>query len=287
VVWIGNLPRMVEPLELHGVGKRYGPRSPWVLRGVDLQLPPGSLTRIDGANGSGKSTLLALMAGIGRPSRGRVVGGGRRAYVPERLPAVLPFDVTGYLDRLGAVHGLTEEATRRRSGYWLERMGASAWLRAPMSALSKGTAQKVALTQALMADADLLVLDEAWTGLDAETRAVVDEAVQERVADGVAVVFVDHQGVARSGQPADVYRVERAAVVRAPEPDPVAQAASFTDVVEIEYLDGEVVRRFRVQARGSDAALRDLLMIPDCHIRSVHTIGAVSIDAPGWPAARR
>jgi ABC-type Mn2+/Zn2+ transport system ATPase subunit len=278
---------MAEPLELHGVSKRYGPRSPWVLRGVDLQLAPGSLTRIDGSNGSGKSTLLALMAGIGRPSRGRVVGGGRRAYVPERLPALLPFDVRGYLDRLGAVHGLTEETTRRRAGHWLERMGAAAWLRAPMAALSKGTAQKVAITQALMADADLLVLDEAWTGLDAATRAVVDEAVEERVAAGVAVVFVDHQRIARPGGTADVYRVERAAVVRAPEPDAAALAAAHTDVVEIEYLDGDVLRTFRVQALASDATLRELLARPDCHVRSVHTIGAVSLDAPGWAAGPR
>jgi len=276
---------MAEPLELHGVSKRYGPRSPWVLRGVDLQLVPGSLTRIDGANGSGKSTLLTLVAGIGRPSRGRVVGGGRRAYVPERLPAVLPFDVRGYLDRLGAVHGLAEDVVRRRSTYWLERMGAVAWVRAPMAALSKGTAQKVALTQALMADADLLVLDEAWTGLDAATRAVLDEAVDERVAEGVAVVFVDHQRAARSGRSTDVYRVERAAVVRVPEPDPAALAAAQTDVVEIEYLDGDVLRTFRVRAHSSDAALRDLLASPECHVRSVHTIGAVGIEQPAWPAA--
>jgi ABC-type multidrug transport system ATPase subunit len=278
---VGTLPGMAEPLELHGVSKRYGPRSPWVLRGVDLRLAPGSLTRVDGANGSGKSTLLALIAGIGRPSRGRVVGGGRRAYVPERLPSVLPFDVRGYLDRLGAVHGLDEQTARRRAAYWLERLGASAWLRAPMSALSKGTAQKVAIIQALVADADLLVLDEAWSGLDAASRAVIDEAVEERVAQGGAVVFVDHQRAARSGQ-AEVFRVERGALVPAPDPDP-ALLSSPTDVVEIEYLDGDVLRTFRVQAHSSDATLRDLLAQPECHVRAVHTIGAISLEAPSWP----
>jgi ABC-2 type transport system ATP-binding protein len=278
---------MAEPLELHGVGKRYGPRSPWILRGVDLGLTPGSLTRVDGSNGSGKSTLLSIVAGIGRPSRGRVVGGGHRAYVPERLPAVLPFDVRGYLDRLGAVHGLTEETARRRATLWLERMGAIAWLRAPMTALSKGTAQKVAITQALMADADVLVLDEAWTGLDAATRAVLDEAVEQRVADGVSVVYVDHQRVARIGRRTDVYRVERTTVVRAPEPDPAALAAAQTDVVEIEYTDGDVLRTFRVQAHSSDTALRELLDRPDCHVRSVHTIGAIAVEPPGWPSAHR
>ena len=272
---------MAEPLELHGVGKRYGPRSPWVLRGVDLRLAPGSLTRIDGANGSGKSTLLALMAGIGRPTRGRVVGGGRRAYVPERLPAVLPFDVRGYLDRLGAVHGLDGQTTRDRSTYWLERLGAAPWVRAPMTALSKGTAQKVAITQALMADADLLVLDEAWTGLDAATRAVLDEAVEERVAGGVAVVLVDHQRAARPERPADVYRVEQGAVVRAPVPDVVV--AARTDLVEIEYTEGGALRTFRVPAHASDAALREVLGAPGCHVRSVQTVAARAADAA--PAA--
>jgi len=276
---------MAEPLELHGVGKRYGPRSPWVLRGVDLRLDPGSLTRVDGANGSGKSTLLALAAGIGRPSRGRVSGGGRRAYVPERLPPVLPFDVAGYLDRLGAVHGLDAATTRSRALAWLERLGAGAWLRTPMATLSKGTAQKVALTQALMADADLLVIDEAWTGLDAVTRAVVDEAVEERVTAGVAVLLVDHQRVAR-GRPAAVYRVEGTSVARLPDPPPdlpaasPAGAAAHRDVVEIEYLDGDVPRAVRVAGHASDALLRDLLAAPGRHVRSVRTIAAPPAD-PG------
>src|SRR5689334_2370587 len=202
-------------LELHAVGKRYGIGAPWVLRDVDLRLGRGSLTRIDGVNGSGKSTLLALVAGIGRPSRGRVVGGGRRAYVPERLPPVLPFDVTSYLDRLGAVHGLDRATARRRAGTWPERFGAAGWASAPMTSLSKGTAQKVSLAQALMAEADVLVLDEAWSGLDAASRAVLDDVVGERVGAGAAVVLVDHQQAARAGRLSpDVYRVEGTGLAR-------------------------------------------------------------------------
>jgi ABC-type Mn2+/Zn2+ transport system ATPase subunit len=204
---------MVEPVQLHGISKRYSARGSWVLHRVDLYLAPGSLTRVEGPNGSGKSTLLAMIAGLGRPNRGRVSAPARRAYVPERLPAVLPFDVTGYLDRLGGVHGLTEEVCRRRSGYWLDRFEASAWAHAPMVALSKGTAQKVALIQALIADAELMVLDEAWSGLDAGARAVLDEAVTERVRAGVTVVYVDHQGTGRIDADADLLRVEHTAVL--------------------------------------------------------------------------
>ena len=272
-------------MELHGVGKRYGARSPWVLRGVELRLEPGSLTRVDGANGSGKSTLLALMARIGRPTRGRVTGGGRRAYVPERLPSVLPFDVRGYLDRLGAVHGLAEDVTRARAEHWLERLGATAWLHAPMAALSKGTAQKVALTQALMSDPDLLVLDEAWSGLDVASRAVVDEAVEERLAAGGTVVLVDHQHAARPGRAVDALRVEAGGLVRVPAtPATAAEDVDRADVVEIEYLDGGVPRRFRVRARASDAALRELLAHPDHHVRSVRSVGPAVPVEPAGPA---
>jgi ABC-type multidrug transport system ATPase subunit len=276
---------MVEPLQLHGVSKRYGPRGPWVLRGIDLELAPGSLTRVDGANGSGKSTLLALVAGIGRPSRGRVTGGGRKAYVPERLPAVLPYTVTDYLLRLGAFHGLVPGEALRRATYWLDRLGAAAWSRAPMAALSMGTAQKIALTQALMADADLLVLDEAWTGLDADARAVLDRAVAERLAAGTTVVFVDHQHAARSGYDPDVRVVRDGTVVRGARPGtpprppgttpataPATTLPTYLDLVEIEFEDGAAQRTIHVRADASDDALREVLARPQSHVRSVRPL---------------
>ncbi|WP_244217481.1 ATP-binding cassette domain-containing protein, partial [Streptomyces carpinensis] len=80
----------------------------------------------------------------------------------------------------------------RAVGEWLERFGAAAYAGTPMAALSKGGSQKVAVAQALLAAPELLVLDEAWTGLDAAARAELERAVAERVADGAAVVFVDH-----------------------------------------------------------------------------------------------
>jgi ABC-2 type transport system ATP-binding protein len=276
---------MGEPVRLHGVGKRYGSRGPWVLRGVDLELSPGSLVRVDGANGSGKSTLLALVAGIVKPSKGRVTGRGVCAYVPERLPSVLPFDVTGYLDRLGAVYGLAPEDTRQRAVHWLDRLGAAAWSRAPMSTLSKGTAQKVALAQALMVDAEVLVLDEAWTGLDGEACSILDDAVNDRVASGVTVLFVDHQQAGHLARCVDVVAVQDAGIVpvgRAmPRMRPVTPSQDLAppqladgSEVEIEFEDGVGIRVVRVPPTVSDTILRNMLARPGHHIRSVRTIGA-------------
>jgi len=258
------------------VSKRYASRGLWVLRGVDLELPPGSLTRIDGANGSGKSTLLALVAGISRPTRGRVTGGGRTAYVPERLPAVLPYDVSGYLDRLGAVHGLPADEARRRAYHWLDLLGAASWVRAPMASLSQGTTQKVALTQALMSDADVLVLDEARTGLDAISRAVLDQAISERVAAGGSVVYVDHNRDAHQDPSTDTYQLAGGHLVPVPK-DSRRQWLTFPsapppDLVEIEFEVGGQRQLVQVGSSDSDDALRRILSLPQHHVRSVRSV---------------
>ncbi|MFJ6510039.1 ATP-binding cassette domain-containing protein [Streptomyces sp. NPDC091406] len=164
-----------------------------MLRGVDLALPTRSLVRVEGGNGAGKSTLLRLLAGIDAPAEGRITGRpARTAYVPERFPAALPLTATGYLVHLGRIHGLRTAEAKRRAGEWLTRFGAAEHARTPLADLSKGTSQKVAVAQALLAAPDLLVLDEAWTGLDTAARAELDRAVAERVGAGGTVVFVDH-----------------------------------------------------------------------------------------------
>ncbi|WP_199782745.1 ATP-binding cassette domain-containing protein, partial [Streptomyces pristinaespiralis] len=164
-------------MKLRQVGRRYGLGGPWVLREVDLELRPGALVRVEGANGSGKSTLLRLLAGIDAPTEGRITGRPRTAYVPERFPAALPFTAAGYLTHLGRIHGLGRRAAASGAAEWLERFGAAAYSRTPLGELSKGTSQKVAVAQALVAGPELLVLDEAWTGLDAPAREQLDLAV--------------------------------------------------------------------------------------------------------------
>jgi len=183
-------------------------RGPWVLRGLDLDLPAHSLVRVEGPNGAGKSTLLRLLAGIDAPTEGRVTGRQRSAYVPERFPAALPFTAEGYLVHMGRVHGLPASEAAARAREWLARFGAAGHARTPMAELSKGTSQKVAVAQALLAEPDLLVLDEAWTGLDAAARDELDRAVAERVALGATVVFVDHDPRRLAGAADVVHRLE-------------------------------------------------------------------------------
>ncbi len=68
-------------MRLEGVGKRYGLRGGWVLRGVDVACRAGETVAVVGRNGSGKSTLLRLAAGLTRPTRGTVTGRPARGRV--------------------------------------------------------------------------------------------------------------------------------------------------------------------------------------------------------------
>lgn len=289
-----NPPGAPGTLRLDSVGRRYGVRRPWVLRGISLELPPGALVRIEGGNGGGKSTLLRLVAGLDTPSEGRVTGRPRRtAYVPERFPAALPLTAEAYLTHLGRVHGLGGAAAGRRAAEWLERFGAAAFARTPLAELSKGTSQKVAVAQALLAGPELLVLDEAWTGLDPAARAELDRAVTERTAAGAAVVFVDHDPERLAGAAGARYRVEGGslAAVRDPaDPGPYVriEAAGAPGCVLPPGLAAESYpaaaggRRvaLSVPAARSDAVLRELLAAnPPWHV--------VSVGEPGQPGPDR
>ncbi|BFP51457.1 ATP-binding cassette domain-containing protein [Streptomyces sp. CMC78] len=245
------------------MGHRYGLRGAWVLRGVDLALPARALVRVEGANGVGKSTLLRLLAGIDGPAEGRITGRpARTAYVPERFPAALPLTATGYLVHLGRIHGLRTAEAKRRAGEWLTRFGAADHARTPLAELSKGTSQKVAVAQALLAAPDLLVLDEAWTGLDTAARAELDRAVAERVAAGATVVFVDHDPRRLAGAADLTLRtadggVHRAAAATAPGPDPgprvLIEAAGPPGATLPAALPGDPVRERRSGTGGFGA----------------------------------
>ncbi|MEV3991526.1 ATP-binding cassette domain-containing protein [Streptomyces sp. NPDC049837] len=256
-----------------------------MLRDVHLDVPAGTLVRIEGANGSGKSTLLRLAAGIDAPTEGRITGRPpRTAFVPERFPAALPFTATGYLVHLGRIQGLGRRAAAARAAEWLERFGAQAHSRTPLAELSKGTSQKVAVAQALLAEPDLLVLDEAWTGLDAAARAELDRAVRERVAAGGAVVFVDHDPRRLAGEADAVYAVNggrlRTRTPEAARPERLVTVTASGGRLPGRPLPGSPAYEtgadgtvtFTVPAAHSDALLRELLTAhPTWHINRVIT----------------
>ncbi|WP_067184166.1 ABC transporter ATP-binding protein [Microtetraspora niveoalba] len=197
---------------------RYRRGGPWVLSNVDLDFAPGDVTEIVGRNGAGKSTLLRLLAGLLTPldgtisSRPHVVG-----YAPERFPTEQPFTVAGYLRHMAGVR----RTDPRQVEAWAERLGMDHLLGHRLPDLSKGTAHKVGLAQALLGGPGLLVLDEPFAGLDTATRSELPVIIGEVAERGGLVVVSDHQGDLR-GFPG-LRRVEvGGTAAREVDPDEVA-----------------------------------------------------------------
>src|SRR5438445_13677607 len=179
-------------MRLSAVGYRYAWRAPWVLDRVDLEVQPGDLIRIGGYNGTGKSTLMRIIAGAHLPGRGTVTGRPSRvAYVPGQLPP-MPLKANDYLRHCGRIQGLSADEAQERAADWLERFEALGYRKHRIGDLSRGTAQKVAIIQALLTEPDLLILDEAWTSLDTSGQETLDEIARGTAKRGGRVVYVDH-----------------------------------------------------------------------------------------------
>jgi ABC-type multidrug transport system ATPase subunit len=182
-------------MRLDDLWVHYGHRAPWVLHGVHAELRPGEVGIVVGRNGAGKSTLLGAVAGIRPVARGTVAGRPPVVgWVPERFAAAQPFTALSYLMRMAAVRGMTPAAARTAVDCWTQRLFLTPFLGTKMSQLSKGSAQKVGLAQALLVQPGLLVLDEPWEGLDAQTRDEIPAIIGEVTAAGGMVLVSDHRG---------------------------------------------------------------------------------------------
>lgn len=177
-------------MHLERVSYRYQRRGPWVLQDVTLSLPAAQVTEVTGPNGAGKSTFLRLLAGLRIPRRGTITGRPAKVgYAPERFPADQPFTVQAYLSHMAAI----QKAPRTAITTWAEHLGFDHLLTTRLPDLSKGSAQKVGLAQALLSTPDLLILDEPFAGLDSTTRALLPPLITDLATQGTTIVVSDHQ----------------------------------------------------------------------------------------------
>ena len=191
-------------LAVTGLHKSFGTQA--VLRGVDLEVPEGSLTAILGPSGSGKTTLLRVVAGFERADGGVVTLGDR---IVEDAHHVLPPERRGigYVPQDGSLFphltvaanigfGVPRSARKKGGGApaeLLEMVGLSGLGGRYPHQLSGGQQQRVALARALAIRPALVLLDEPFSSLDAGLRSSVRSDVQDVLREGgVTAVLVTH-----------------------------------------------------------------------------------------------
>ena len=222
----------VDPIAVRGVRKDFG--SETVLRGVDLDVPAGSMVALLGPSGCGKTTLLRTIAGLERPDAGAITLGervlvGDAAFVPpERRRIGMVFQDWALFPHLsvGRNVGFGLDRSERRGGRIDEALALVELTgmgdRMP-GTLSGGQQQRVALARALANRPAALLLDEPFSNLDASLRVSIRAEVQRLLRDlSVTTVFVTHDQeeafllgdevavmldgrIIQHGAPADIY----------------------------------------------------------------------------------
>jgi ABC-type multidrug transport system ATPase subunit len=177
-------------LRATGIVKRY--RRHTVLDGVDLEVRRGEAVALTGENGSGKSTLLRICARVLPADAGAVQVTGRVGFCPQE-PALFDLLSTDeHLVLFGAAAGLSRTEALHKGHQVLDSLGFHAPAGTVVRQLSGGTRQKLNLAVALLAEPDVLLLDEPYQGFDHGTYVDFwDLVAQWRRADR-AVVVVTH-----------------------------------------------------------------------------------------------
>jgi NitT/TauT family transport system ATP-binding protein len=171
------------------------------LGGANFTVAAGSFCAIVGPSGCGKSTLLRLLAGLDKPDRGQVLIDGsvvsgidRRVGFLFQHDALLPwrsvFDNVALGLRLRKV---AETEVRERVNEWIEKVGLRGFSLHYPSQLSGGMRKRVAIAQTMIYGPEIILMDEPFTHLDAQTRHFMEEDLVNLCVDGTrTILFVTH-----------------------------------------------------------------------------------------------
>lgn len=196
-------PPVQQKLELRGIQKSFTRRKTTVqaIAGADLSVAQGEFVTLVGPSGCGKSTLLMIAAGLEQPSGGEVVVDGRiagppgpdRCVVFQRFALFPAMTVRKNIEFGMRMAQVGKRERTRRASAEIEMVGLQGFEDAYPHELSGGMQQRVAIARALVLQPDILLMDEPFGALDAQTRAVMQEQVAQLCTElNLTVLFVTH-----------------------------------------------------------------------------------------------
>ncbi|HEX7001685.1 MAG TPA: ABC transporter ATP-binding protein [Trueperaceae bacterium] len=195
-------------IEVNGVRKYYngaGKARVTAVDGVTFDVERGEVLGLLGPNGAGKTTTIKMACGLIHPDAGSVRVAGHdtrtdRLRAVRHVSAVLEgnrnlywrLSVMENLVYFAGNRGLSRQSVKRRADELLQRFGLEAKSGEIVAKLSRGMQQKLAIATCLLADTEVVVLDEPTLGLDVETGFEVRALLKEIAAEGRTVVLSSH-----------------------------------------------------------------------------------------------
>ena len=165
----------------------------WALRGISFQIFRGEVVGLVGANGAGKSTLLKIVAGVLKPSAGRIAVYGSICPMIE-LGAGIDMELTAreniYLN--GAVMGYSEQFIRSKFDEIVDFSELEDFLDVPVRSFSSGMVARLAFSVATVVEPEILIVDEILSVGDLAFQAKSEEKMMHMIRGGTTVLYVSH-----------------------------------------------------------------------------------------------
>lgn len=186
-------------LEVVQVSKSFGTNK--VLKNISISAQSGMAMGLLGRNGAGKTTTIRIIMNVFPADQGKIMIDGQPlrpdrvsiGYLPEEKGLYPKFKIGDQLVYLGQLRGLSRKAAVSSVENWLERLSLTETMDKKLETLSKGNQQKIQLALALLADPEIVILDEPFSGLDPVNAQLLKTIVREQVDAGKIVLFSSHQ----------------------------------------------------------------------------------------------
>jgi len=248
-------------LEVRDLTKRFA--GPNVVDHVSFKVRPGEITGYLGPNGSGKSTTVKMMTGLLHPSGREVLFGGRNirddaigfkqrlGYVPEE-PNLYGY-LTGleYLQLAGGLRGLPEDGVRKKANELLDLLSLSDARWVPISAYSKGMKQRVLIAAALLHDPEVLIFDEAQSGLDIANSLLFRHLLHALAARGKVILYISHVLELVEKVCEHIVVIYRGRIVA---DDSVSRLRDLMHLPNLEEIFTQLVEQRNMESRARDIA---------------------------------
>ena len=250
-------PAAPDAIRIAGVSKAYdegGGASVPALDHIDLSIPANSFVSLLGPSGSGKSTLLKLIAGIERASSGAIYCHGQAldgintgvAYVPQGRGLFPWMTLLANIEFPLKIAGVAAAERRRKALEWIERVKLGGFEHKYPRQLSGGMEKRGSLARALITGKPILLMDEPFGPLDAQTRLSLQQQLIELWEEVKnTVVFVTHDVI-------EAIALSDLVVVLSPRPGRILEAVAVSlprprNVLSVPDCDGFAELHGRLQ----------------------------------------
>lgn len=186
-------------LEVKNIHKSFGEKE--VLHGISFSVESGKALGLLGRNGAGKTTTIRILMDVFHANSGEILMDGKKfvpsdfqiGYLPEERGLYPKRTISDQMVYLANLRGLNNRDAKTNTKKWLARLEVSEYENRKLETLSKGNQQKVQLAATLVADPDIVILDEPFSGLDPVNSQILKDVVNELIAEGKLVIFSSHQ----------------------------------------------------------------------------------------------